>query len=134
MDVVERLRSILTGFPAVRLAVLFGSAARGSDKPGSDVDLGVWLEEDDPGQLWAIDMALSGALRRTVDLVDLRRAPPLLRLEIARDGLLIVERSEDAWVHFKARAMLDWWDWAPLARRFHQLAARRLREEARGQD
>ncbi len=133
MAAVEHRRPILTGFPAVRLAVLFGSAARGSDKPGSDVDLGVWLEEDDPSQLWAIDVALSGALRRTIDLVDLRRAPPLLRLEIARDGLPIFERAEDAWAHFKARAMLDWWDWAPLARRFHRLAARRLREEVHGQ-
>ncbi len=133
MTVVEHLRPILAGFPSVRLAVLFGSVARGSDQLGSDVDLGVWLEEDDPGQLWAIDVAASGALGRIIDLVDLRRAPPLLRLEIARDGLPILERAEDAWVHFKARAMLDWWDWAPLARRFHRLAARRLREEVHAQ-
>ena len=133
MIAAEHLRSILAEFSAIRLAVLFGSAARGSSKPGSDVDLGVWLEEDDPGQLWAVDVAVSGALRRTVDLVDLRRAPPLLRFEIARDGVPILERGEDAWVRFKARAMLDWWDWAPFARRFNQLAARRLREEVHGQ-
>ncbi len=133
MVATEPLRSILVELSAVRLAVLFGSAARGSDTPRSDVDLAVLLADDDPGQLWAIDLAVGSALRRTVDLVDLRRAPPLLRLEIARDGVPIIEREAGAWRRFKARAMLDWWDWAPLARRFHQLAARRLREETRGQ-
>ena len=132
MATARQLRSILAEHPAVRLAVLFGSTARGDDTPRSDVDLAVLLEGDDAGQLWEIDTAVGSALRRTIDLVDLRRAPPLLRLEIAREGVPIVERQEGAWVRFKARAMLDWWDWAPFARRFHELAARRLREETGG--
>ncbi len=129
----QHLRLALAEFSVVRLAVLFGSAARGGDKPGSDVDLGVLLEPDDPSQLWAIDLAVGSALRRTIDLIDLRHAPPLLRLEIAREGIPVLEREDGVWRRFRAHAMLDWWDWAPLARRFHRLAARRLREEVRGQ-
>ncbi len=129
MTVTENLRRILAEFPAIRLAVLFGSTARGSDTARSDIDLGVFLEGDEPGQLWAIDVAAAGALRRTIDLVDLRRAPPLLRFEIARDGQLLLERDEGAWTRFKVRAMLDWWEWAPLARKFYGLAAQRLRQE-----
>ncbi len=132
MDVTRQLRSVLDGFPAVRLAVLFGSVARGDATPRSDVDVAVLFEQDDPGQLWDVDVAVAGALRRTIDLVDLRRAPPLLRLEIAREGRPVVEREDGAWVRFKARAMLDWWDFAPLARRFRELTARRLRQEGRG--
>lgn len=128
-DDERRLRQILAGFPAVRLAVLFGSTARGRRTARSDVDLGVLLEEDDPSQLWPIDAAAGTALRRTIDLVDLRRAPPLLRFEIARDGRPLLERRDGEWVRFKARAMIDWWDWAPMLRRFHRLAARRLQEE-----
>jgi len=129
MIAIEQLRATLAELPAVRLAVLFGSAARGCETARSDVDLGVLLEQDDPGQLWPIDLAVTAALRRTVDLVDLHRAPPLLRLEIAREGLLIIERETGTWARFKAHAMLDWWDWAPLARNFHRLAARRLQLE-----
>lgn len=132
MTGTQPLRSILSEFSAIRLAVLFGSTARGTESPRSDVDLAVLLEEDDPGRLWDIDVAAAGALRRTIDLVDLRRAPPLLRLEIAREGLPLIERREGEWVRFKARAMLDWWDWAPFARRFHELAVQRLREEISG--
>lgn len=134
MTVDENLRRSLAEFPEIRLAVLFGSTARGSDTACSDVDLGVLLEDDDPSQLWDIDVAVAGGLRRTVDLVDLRRAPPLLRFEIAREGRPLIEREEGEWTRFKVRAMLDWWDWAPYARRFHALAAQRLREEIqRGQ-
>ena len=129
MTIEDSLRRILAEFPAIRLAVLFGSTARGRDTARSDVDLGVLLEEDDPSQLWDIDVATAGGLRRTVDLVDLRRAPPLLRFEIAREGRPVIEREEGEWTRFKVRAMLDWWEWAPYARRFHALAAQRLREE-----
>lgn len=132
---VEPLGRVLDEFPAIRLAVLFGSAARGSDTARSDVDLAVLFAEDDPSQLWPVDVAAAGALRRTIDLIDLRRAPPLLRFEIARDGKPIVERRQGEWCRFKVRAMQDWWDWAPLARRYHSLAAQRLRDElSHGQD
>ena len=124
------LRQVFAGFPSVRLAVLFGSTARGRQTASSDVDLGVLLAEDDPSQLWPIDVAAGAALRRTIDLVDLRRAPPLLRFEIARDGQPLFESNEGEWVDFKTRAMIDWWDWAPMARQFHRLTAQRLQEES----
>ena len=128
-SLAERLRRVLAGFPAVRLAVLFGSTARGHQTARSDIDLGVLLDDDDPSQLWPIDAAAGEALRRTVDLVDLHRAPPLLRFEIARDGQPLLERHEGEWARFKARAMIDWWDWAPMLRKFNRLAAQRLQEE-----
>lgn len=131
MSLTDRIRPILAERPAVRLAVVFGSVARGNARPSSDVDLGVWLAEDDPSQLWDIEVALAGGLGRTIDLVDLRRAPPLLRFEIAREGIPVLERDEDEWHRFKVRAMLDWWDFAPMARKFHKRAAERLREEIR---
>jgi hypothetical protein len=49
-----------------------------------------------------------------------------LRFEIARDGVLLVERTEGLWRAFQTRAMVDWWDWAPLARRFAEAAMGRL--------
>jgi hypothetical protein len=65
-----------------------------------------------------------------VDVIALDNAPSLLRFEVARDGQVLVARAPYLWSDFKARAMVDWWDWAPLARRFHAAAAARLREQA----
>ena len=63
----------------------------------------------------------------------LTTAPPLLRFQIVRDGRLLVERPPYLWSDFKANAMVDWWDWAPVARRFHAAAAARVHEQvARG--
>lgn len=75
-----------------------------------------------------IEHAVRRSTSRAVDLVDLDSAPPLLRFEIARDGTVVVERRPHAWADFQANAMLDWWDFAPLARRIHKAAIGRLEE------
>ena len=120
------LLKVLESWPGVRLAVLFGSTARDESGPGSDLDVGVRLE---PGTetAAALEVALARATGRRLDLVGLDTAPPLLRFEVARDGRLLLERTPHAWVDFRARAMTDWWDWAPTARLFHAAAASRLR-------
>lgn len=128
MGLEGALRRVLESLPEVRLAVLFGSAARGEAKPGSDLDVGVLFEKD-AEVTPALEAALSRACQRPIDLVRLNDAPPLLRFEIARDGFPLVERAPHAWADFKARAMIDWWDWAPTARRFHATAVGRLREK-----
>ena len=74
--------------------------------------------------------ATARASGRRVDLVTLDDAPPLLRFEIARDGIVLVEREPHAWADFRARAMIDWWDWAPTARMMHSVMAERVRQEA----
>ena len=116
----------LESWPGVRLAVLFGSAARGESGPDSDLDVGVLFEAGRAGAA-ALEVALARASERRLDLVGLDTAPPLLRFEIARDGRVLVERTPHAWADFRARAMTDWWDWAPTARLLHAAAASRLR-------
>lgn len=127
----QSLLQVLEGTPGVRLAVLYGSAARGDDHEGSDLDIGVSFERGaDVGP--RLEVELSRISHRTVDLVRLDEAPPLLRFEIARDGRLLLERAPFAWTDFKARAMVDWWDWAPLAHALQASALQRVREGAGG--
>lgn len=129
MDIGPILVAALDAESDVRLAVMFGSAARRSSHPGSDIDVGL-LGPTTPDRLAALTAVMSRAAGRPVDVVDLAAAPPLLRFEIARDGVPLLERSPHLWSDFKARAMVDWWDWAPLARRFATAAANRLRARA----
>jgi len=134
MSPLDRIKRVLDETPAVRLAVVFGSAARRTGGRNSDIDIGVsWLDGADQ-RAADVAVALERAAGRPVDLVLLGGAPPLLRFEIARDGEVLVERVPHAWADFRARAMIDWWDWAPTARMMHRVMAERLREEqARGQ-
>lgn len=126
-DLVDRLRRAVADLPAVRLAVVFGSVARGEERPGSDMDVAVRLDPDSSALRQEIEAALGRAAGREVDVVYLDEAPPLLRFEIGADGVVLVERQPHAWADFRARSMTDWWDWAPTAKRIEDAALRRLR-------
>ena len=129
MEIVEQLRRVLAERSGVRLAVVFGSTATKRRHSRSDVDVGVLLDSE--VDLPALGVELERATGTRVDLVPLDAAPPLLRFEIARDRLQLVARDAHEWPEFRARAMIDWWDWAPTARMMHRVMAERLREEAR---
>ncbi len=129
MDLVDRLRNGIATLPAVRLAVLFGSTARGEARARSDVDLGVLLDPDTRDHRIHVEAELGRVAEREVDVIFLDTAPPLLRFEISRDGVLLFEKEDGLWTDFKVRAMVDWWDWAPYARMFTAAAVRRLRGE-----
>lgn len=134
MDLLERLRERAASLPELKLAVLFGSTARGQTRKESDVDLGLLLGTDTRSVRLHVEAELARAARREVDIVYLNEAPPLLRFEISRGGVVLLEREEGLWTGFRARAMVDWWDWAPYAKRIEEAAIRRLRERvAHGQ-
>ncbi len=129
MTAVEKVKRALETVPGVRLAVLFGSAARGTARSRSDIDTGVSMAPDvdiSP----TMQVTLERAAGRHVSVSRLDEAPPLLRFEIARDGVVLIERDPHAWARFRAHAMIDWWDWAPTARMMHRTMGHRLREEA----
>jgi len=121
------MKTIFERFPEVDLAILFGSAARGELRKDSDVDLGLRARGLEPHRRNAMLAAVERALHRTLDVIDLDTAPPQLRFEIARDGVAVIERTEGALTDFRARAYVDWLEFAPLARMVHRRALERLR-------
>jgi predicted nucleotidyltransferase len=132
MDLLDRLRERAVSLPEVKLAVLFGSTARDQARKDSDVDLGLLLDPVSRSERLHVEAELARAAAREVDIVYLNEAPPLLRFEIARDGILLLEREEGLWTRCKVKAMVDWWDWAPIARRINRTMIQRLREKVSG--
>jgi uncharacterized protein len=129
MSMEDRLRQCVASLPEVKLAVLFGSTARGQAGPRSDVDLGVLLAPDTRDVRSKVQDEMWRAAGRTVDVIFLDKAPPLLRFEIARDGVLLHQEEDHLWTDFKTKAMLDWWDWEPIAKRIEEALIQRLREK-----
>ncbi len=127
-DLIERLREHGSQ-PGIDLCVLFGSHATGCARPGSDVDVALLLSDDSPAAMRHAEIHFQRALHGKADVTFLNVAAPQLRFEIARSGALVFERQAGIWVRERARAMVDWWDWAPIARHIHAAAIGRLREQ-----
>jgi predicted nucleotidyltransferase len=80
----------------VRLAVLFGSAARGDAQEGSDVDILVSLAEERPMYIARLTVRLRQALGREVDVLSLRQLrehEPAVLGAVMRDGRPVIDRD-----------------------------------------
>lgn len=119
---LERLREIarrVAREAGYELVVLFGSAADECGGPEPE-DLDIALRG--PGALDLVDATnrFTRALRtQAVDVVDLRRADPLLMMLVARDGVVLYEGEPGAFARF----------WSLAARRFAD--TRKFREAER---
>lgn len=89
----EKAPAILSGFPSVQRAYLFGSVARpGAFHEGSDVDIAV--EGVTTQEYFALWKALEEALPDlAIDVRDLTPASPFSDL-ICKTGVLIYERAD----------------------------------------
>ena len=113
----ERLRAVLAGHPGVRLAYVFGSAARGALRADSDVDVAVrFAARPTLDALAALAINLERAAERRADVIDLDMAPPLLLREVVKEGRLLFAASDDERVAFETAALARYADTAHLRR------------------
>lgn len=111
----DRVQAVGDGVPALELVVLFGSTATGRRRAGSDVDVAVRCAGD--ADLDALHGVLAPALETDrLDLVDLRRAGPILAMEIARSGRLLYESGPGTFRRFQSLASRRYCDTAKLRR------------------
>jgi predicted nucleotidyltransferase len=115
---LSRSLEALRKHPNVRLAVLFGSVARGSEQADSDLDVLVRLRRDDHRARADLVDALQEASGRRVQLVSLEQAEeaPLLLADVLSDGRVLVDRDGD---------------WPRLRRRERQIVKRARAEDER---
>jgi predicted nucleotidyltransferase len=123
---IDALKDVLRRGPPLRLALLFGSGARGELRPDSDLDVGI--VPADPAMPFHAEADLQIDLERTtgrkVDLVRLDKASTLLRGQVARDAQLLLESREGEFRHFRAAATIEYLDFLPL----YDAAAERFRQ------
>jgi predicted nucleotidyltransferase len=102
-DLTDAVRLTLKHRPDVRLALLFGSVARGTANTSSDVDVAVVAPGVDRLTL-ARDLSL--AIGREVDVVDLAGAGYPLLSAIVRDGVVVAEHSPGAEARWRTHALI----------------------------
>jgi len=99
---VQRLQALARQYQ-LELVILFGSRAKGTPRPGSDTDIAVLRREGivPPEEVLELTYRLGRTLGMpNPELVDLRRAPPLLKYEVARSGKVLYEAEPGLFQRF----------------------------------
>jgi predicted nucleotidyltransferase len=104
-SLIDNVSRALALEPDVRLALLFGSVARGTDGADSDVDLAVQVPED--YDLAALSSRLSLALGREVEVISLRDPGVPMIEELLRDAVVVHEGEYGAAAQWRSHAWLD---------------------------
>jgi predicted nucleotidyltransferase len=109
--------------PNVNLAVLYGSAARGSEHAHSDIDILIDFRDDAEASTAVLARRLEERIGVTVDVASLsrvRKKSPLLLLQVIDEGRVLVDRG-------------DTWETLRRARETISRAARRQMDRGRKQ-
>jgi len=129
LDIESRLQTLgrtLEACPAVVFAYLFGSAATGSLRPLSDVDVAVYVDESaDPAEArLQILRLLAGHLGTDeADLVILNTAPTALAGRILGTRRVILDRDPFRRHRFESQALRQFMDFRVVE---HRLLSRRF--------
>lgn len=108
----ERLAPLFAD-PSIDLVVLFGSVATGVSRAESDLDVAV--RGGRQLDLVLVTNQMSQLLHTdAIDVVDLRRASPLLMMEVVRGGMLLYERTTGIYADFCSLAHRRYVDTAKL--------------------
>lgn len=106
----------------VAAVYLFGSTARGTARPHSDIDLGILFTETPAANLDAqpydLEAALERVFGRPVEAIVLNRAAVDLRSRVLREGRLIVEGDRPLRIAFEVRTRNEAFDLEPILRRY----------------
>ena len=130
---MKTLETFFSGRNEIALAYLFGSKAKGTQRPSSDTDIAVLLDTGlVPEHLldYKLQMLrdLTGVLHSDdVDLVILNDAPPLLKFQVAKHGKLLYRAKNFSDVSFRARAFMEYLDIKPMLDFFTKDAVRKIR-------
>lgn len=110
---------------------VFGSVARGTPRPDSDVDLGgLFHTPPDLDALLGARADLAAIVGREVDLVDLEAVSPILAFQVVKDGRLIHEKTPDRRVRFVAELIGRYEDVKRFREPIERAAIARLRGHA----
>jgi predicted nucleotidyltransferase len=104
-SLLAQLRAALRTEHNVRLALLFGSSARGEDDQESDIDLLVEMRDPSLVRVIDLELKLEELLGRAVDVLSVEdaEASPLLFADVLREGRVIVDRKS-RWAEMRPEA------------------------------
>ncbi|WP_292655802.1 nucleotidyltransferase domain-containing protein [Nitratifractor sp.] len=130
----EKITEVLKQEKCIDFALLFGSSAKGSTHPMSDIDIALYLRE--PMSLLeegALIAELESVSDRPVDLVllnDLPQEQPKLAFSILQNHKILFQRHPEKYIEFKEQTYRHYFDQAPMFHLFDEAFIRRINSAA----
>lgn len=138
-DLIKEIKSLLLPRKEIVLAYLYGSSAKGTSRPYSDVDIAVLLDEnisveEGPYGYHAelLSILMKDLRSNRIDLTILNDAPPFLKFQVIRYGRVILIRSEAKRINFHVETIAKYNDVKRLLDTQHQYLSKRLKNGTYG--
>lgn len=109
MDVRMIVQLLNHHIPHVIAIYQFGSQVHGTARPASDLDVAVLARDPIPAeQRFHIAQDLTVQLHRDLDLLDLRTASTVMRMQVLATGQCLETRDDQAKAEFEMYAYADY--------------------------
>lgn len=99
-DTIKELKK----YPEVAAIILFGSHAKGSAKPLSDIDIAVLIRNPTK----KIEAEIAGSSSSKIDVVNFHRLPLYVQFEVLKYGKPIYVADKDYLIETKRRVLGDY--------------------------
>ena len=135
-SIKTKIRSLLEKNDKIVFALFFGSVATGRENKLSDVDIGIYFNQNvELLEIGKISAELEKITGKNIDLVllkDLYKRKPTFANEIVKKSELIFSRDDEKYVEFKKMTLLYYLDTQPLRKKFRENLSRRIDENKLG--
>lgn len=129
---MENIIKVLEKEPQVLFAYLFGSYAKGTQDKKSDIDVAIYLKDQNlleidplyPSRL-AIKIEKALAEKRTVDVRVLNDSTLRFKSQVLRYGKLLHSKDEKKRIEFETSSLAEYYDFKPFLEMYD--AARKAR-------
>lgn len=133
---LERIRQAVEEIPGIDALLVFGSRARGTARPDSDLDIAFLPTagyRPPPGLAGNLRVQIMVALAHLapegrVDAISLDQAPATLRQRVMEHGRMVLCRDPAAWKALRLRTMKEYGDQQWARRMFRRALRQRILE------
>lgn len=128
--ILQKIKNVVGKHREIIFAYLYGSLAKGEERKGSDVDIGVFLEKDFKRDAFyearlALEIEKEVKLKN-VEIVVLNEKSLRFLNQILRYGKLIISKNEKERIKFETFVTKNYIDFKPYYEEYDKLRVKRL--------
>ncbi len=110
-DIIKILKGYFRNKADVHLIFIFGSSVKGNLTEESDVDVAILFKHfPDLSEINQIRDELSNLIKREVDVVVLNNSSPIIRMQVLKNGVLLINKNKAIYNDFFVRTVKEYDD------------------------